>query len=151
MKNKNIAILPSLTFGALISTLTYASVNKLHSSGFVSQEATTVTITVTVNYLGQPLYGVSDSIIKDGKIVSESISDSKGKAVIKVDNYTVGAVDLQLKKEGYQTQILSGLILKNGSDYKFSLTKGTGVVTTEVPTGIDKIESKSADEIEKIA
>src|SRR5690554_6496797 len=82
MKNKNIAIIASLTFGALISPLMYASVNELHSSGFVSQEATTVTITVTVNYLGQPLDGVSASIIKDGKIVSESMSDSKGKAVI---------------------------------------------------------------------
>src|SRR5690554_2814146 len=151
MKNKNIALIASFTLGAIITPVSYSSANEMYTIERVVQDAKSVSITVYVNYLGKSMDGVAASIIKDGKVVAESITDSKGKAVIKVDNYEVGAVDLQLKKEGYQTQILSGLILKNGSDYKFSLTKGTGVVTTEVSTGIDKIESKSADEIEKIA
>src|SRR5690554_1596354 len=151
MKNKNIALIASFTLGAILAPVSYSAAKEAVMPSFQIQEGKTVTISVNINYLGNPLDGVSASIVKDGKVIAESISDAKGKAVLKVDNYELGAVDLQLKKEGYQTQIMSGLILKNGSDYKFSLTKGTGVVTTEISTGINKIEEKSTEELEKLA
>src|SRR5690554_3793027 len=150
MKNKNIFLIVSFTLGTILSPLACVAANEKNATSSTLQEGKTVTITVNVNYLGSALDGVSASIVKDGKAIAESTTDTRGKALIKVENYTVGAVDLQLKKEGYQTQILSGLILKNGSEYNFSLTKGTGVVTTAVSTGINKIEEKSTEEIAKL-
>src|SRR5690554_404017 len=104
MKNKNIALIASFTLGAIFTPIAYTSANEVNTIVHVVQEGKTVSITVNINYLGKPLDGVSASIVKDGKVIVESISDSKGKAVLKVDNYDVSAVDLQLKKEGYQTQ-----------------------------------------------
>lgn len=58
-------------------------------------------------------------------------------------------VDLKLSKQGFKTQILSGIILVDKSKYEFSFEKGEGINKAKVETDIPDIEAKSAKKIEK--
>ena len=71
-----------------------------------------VSIGVQVNYLGEPVSGVTVNIIQDGKTLGSANTDNRGEAKISVADYNNRPVILELKKDGYQTQIMNGLLLK---------------------------------------
>jgi len=151
MKNKNITLLAAFTIGIAMAPLTHASVNTIPSFEKTIQDGKSVSFVVKVTYLGNPVDGASVSVMKEGKTLAQSTSDAKGNASIKVDDYKGGATDLQITKEGYKTQVLTGFILKDGNDYKFALVRGTGTITTAIASNLDKIVEKSTNEIRKQA
>ncbi len=126
-----------------------------HSSSFTScfemlqQEVKSIKVKIRVEYLGNPLEGVSVSIIDNGRVLAKSTTDKKGKVKISIKDLSVKTVDLKLSKQGFKTQLLSGIILIDKSKYEFSLEKGDGVTKSVVETDIPNIEAKSAEKIQK--
>ena len=145
MKKRYITVLIA---GALISTHGLATTNLIQSN-ISSHSMAPLSIGVQITYLGEALSGVSVSVTQDGKSLGSSNTDNNGDAKISVSDYNNRPVTLELKKDGYQTQIMTGMLLKNGSKYEFSMVKGTGTITTEISTGIAKTEDKIQNQIEK--
>lgn len=148
MKRQNITLIASLILGVTLTPIasSFANNNVIETT---IKDTKSVSITIKIDYLGEPTEGVTATLVAAGATMVEGVTDAKGRVTLKVDNYDGGAVDLQLMKEGYQTQILSGMLLRDGSKYVFSMVKGTGAVTTEISNNIDEIKTKSTETIEK--
>src|SRR5690554_6223732 len=150
MKRSKNELMTYLIMGMFLvpTTTTLANNNTIT---IVDNQTNSATITINISYLGAAEQGVSVSILKDNNVVVSAVSDAKGVAVLSVDNTNLGGVSLRLEKAGYQTQILTGLYVRDGAKYSFSLVKGEGVVETELSTSVTKIEDKSQANLDKIA
>src|SRR5690554_4410895 len=149
MKNKNIVLLTTFALGLSLTPLTYAANNHKFIIEQVSKQGKDVKFTVKVTYLGEAVDGASVSIVKDGKTLTSSTTASNGKASIKLSNYTNEATTLKIEKEGFKTQLLTGFILLDGSDYKFAMVKGSGTISTAVASDVAAIDRKGEDAVTK--
>jgi hypothetical protein len=147
--NKGLAVIVFTTMWATVGL--YANI--LPVSAFrmdrTAHQKTKATISIEVSYLGNAVKGATVSIIEDGNTLTSATTNRRGKTDLSVSNYALSPVTLYIKKEGYQTHLLIGLILKNGSDYEFSLVKGNGTITTEVSTDMQNIKSKGEKKVER--
>ena len=109
-----------------------------------------IKVSVKVLFGTSPLEGATVSIIEKGQSVSQATSDSKGIAGLSITDYHNSPVNIEVKMDGYQTHILSGVYLKNGRQYDIALVKGSGTITTEVTSNVSEIEAKGAEKVTKI-
>lgn len=146
-KGKLITII-SIFIGLIITSSTYSIANE-NNFKVIHQESESIRIKIKVEYLGNPLEGAIVSIVDNGKVLAKSTTNRKGKVKITINDLGAKTVNLKIMKEGYKTQVLSGIILVNKSKYEFSLMKGVGITTSEVETDIPDIKEKGAEKVEK--
>ena len=77
-------------------------------------ESANVSVIVTTG--NTPLNGATVSILQNNKEIGGAIADARGNVTIKLENYNGQAVDIRSSKNGFQTVILHGALLKNEQD-----------------------------------